>query len=242
MLALFRKELTSFFSSLIGYIAIAVFLVLIGLIMWVFQNNALDNGYANLDILFDNAPMVFMLLIPAVTMRMFSEEKKAGTLEILATRPVSELQIILGKYFAAVCLVIFSLIPTLLYYFTIYQLGATPGNLDSGATWGSYIGLVLLSSSFVAIGLFASSITDNQIVAFILAAFLCFICYVSFDALSGLGLFGGKMDDIIESIGIQYHYDSISRGVVDSRDVLYFFSLIVIFILCTKTSLESRKW
>lgn len=242
MLAIFRKELTSFFSSLIGYIAIAVFLILIGLIMWVFQNNALDNGYANLDLLFDNAPMVFMLLIPAVTMRLFSEEKKSGTLEILATRPVTELQIILGKYFAAVCLVVISLIPTLLYYFTIYKLGATPGNLDSGATWGSYIGLVLLSSSFVSIGLFASSITDNQIVAFILAAFLCFVAYVSFNALSGLGLFGGTVDDIIESIGIQYHYNSISRGVVDSRDVLYFLSLIVIFILSTKTCLESRKW
>ena len=146
------------------------------------------------------------------------------------------------KYFAAVCLVVISLIPTLLYYFTIYKLGATPGNLDSGATWGSYIGLVLLSSSFVSIGLFASSITDNQIVAFILAAFLCFVAYVSFNALSGLGLFGGTVDDIIESIGIQYHYNSISRGVVDSRDVLYFLSLIVIFILSTKTCLESRKW
>jgi ABC-2 type transport system permease protein len=243
MITIFRKEITSFFSSLIGYIAIAVFLILIGLIMWIFQNNALNNGYANLDILFENAPIVFMLLIPAVTMRMFSEEKKTGTLEILATRPVSETEIILGKYLAAVCLIIFSLIPTLLYYFTIYRFGSPPGNLDTGATWGSYIGLLLLGSSFVAIGLFASSITDNQIVAFILGSFICFVCYLAFDGLSDLGLLGGKGDTIIQSIGIRYHYESISRGVLDlSRDVIYFLSVILIFILCTKTALESRKW
>src|SRR4249920_2080548 len=157
MLAIFRKELTSFFSSLIGYISIAVFLILIGLVMWVFPNNALDFGYANLDILFDNAPLVFMLLIPAVTMRLFSEEKKAGTIEIIATRPVTELQIILGKYFAALLLVIIALIPTLLYYYTISQLASPVGNLDVGAIRGSYIGLILLSAVFVSIGLFASA-------------------------------------------------------------------------------------
>ena len=242
MLTIFRKELTAFFSSLIGYIAIAVFLILMGLVMWVFPNNAFDFGYANLDILFSNAPMVFMLLIPAVTMRLFSEEKKAGTLEIVATRPVTELQIILGKYFAALVLVIIALLPTLLYYYSIYQLATPVGNIDVGAIRGSYIGLCLLSAAFISIGVFASALTDNQIVAFILAAFLCFVFYLAFNALSGLDLFGGKVDDIIQSIGIQYHYDSISRGVVDSRDVIYFLSLIVIFILCTKTALESRKW
>ena len=242
MLTIFRKELTAFFSSLIGYIAIAVFLILTGLITWVFPNNTFDFGYANLDILFTNAPMVVMLLIPAVTMRLFSEEKKAGTLEIIATRPVTELQIILGKYFAALLLVIIALLPTLLYYFSIYKLAVPEGNIDAGAIRGSYIGLCLLSASFIAIGLFASALTDNQIVAFILAAFLCFIWYLAFNALSGLGLFGGKADDIIQSIGIQYHYVSMSRGVVDSRDLIYFLSLIVIFILCTKTALESRKW
>jgi ABC-2 type transport system permease protein len=242
MLTIFRKELTAFFSSLIGYIAIAVFLILVGLIMWIFPNNAFDFGYANLDILFDNAPLVFMLLIPAVTMRLFSEEKKAGTLEIVATRPVTELQIILGKYFAALVLVIIALLPTLLYYYTIYQLATPVGNVDAGAIRGSYIGLWLLSATFISIGVFASALTDNQIVAFILAAFLCFVFYLAFNALSGLELFGGKINDIIQSIGIQYHYESISRGVVDSRDVIYFLSLIVIFILCTKTALESRKW
>jgi ABC-2 type transport system permease protein len=242
MLAILNKELTSFFSSLIGYIAIAVFLVLTGMIMWIFPNNVLDAGYASLDLLFDNAPLVFMMLIPAITMRMFAEEKKTGTLEILVTRPVTELQIILGKYFASVVLVIFALLPTLIYYYTVYELGAVRGNLDTGASTGSYIGLVLLSASFIAIGLFASSVTDNQIIAFILGAFTCFFFYMAFNALSSLGLFGGKVDDIIASVGIQYHYASISRGVVDSRDLLYFFSLIVIFLLSAATALESRKW
>ncbi len=242
MIAIFRKELTAFFSSLTGYIAIAVFLVLMSLIMWVFPNNALDNGYATLDILFSNAPLVFMLLIPAITMRMFSEEKRAGTIELLITRPVTALQIVLGKFFAAWFLVVFALLPTLLYYYTIRVLGSPPGNIDSGASWGSYIGLVLISASFVSIGLFASSLTDNQIVAFVLSAFLSFMALLSFDALSGMGLFGGKADTIIQSIGMQYHYDSISRGVVDSSDVVYFLSLVVIFILCTKTTLDSRKW
>ncbi|HYV94164.1 MAG TPA: gliding motility-associated ABC transporter permease subunit GldF [Chitinophagales bacterium] len=242
MLTIFRKELTAFFSSLIGYIAIAVFLILIGLIMWVFPNNVLDFGYANLDILFDNAPLVFMLLIPAITMRLFAEEKKSGTLEIIATRPLTELQIILGKYFAAFVLVIIALLPTLLYYYTVYMLAVPLGNIDTGAINGSYLGLCLLSAAFIAIGLFASAITDNQIVAFILAAFLCFAWYLAFYAVSGLGLFAGKADAIIQQIGMQFHYASISRGVVDSRDVIYFLSLIVIFILCTKTALESRKW
>jgi ABC-2 type transport system permease protein len=242
MLAIYKKELVSFFSSLIGYVAIAVFLVLIGVIMWVFPGNTFDNGFANLDLLFDNAPLLFILLIPAITMRSFSEEKKSGTLEILATRPISELQVILGKYFAACTLVFIALLPTLLYYYTIYQLGAPKGNLDSGAVWGSYLGLFLLSTCFVSIGIFSSSVTDNQIVSFMLAAFLCFAGYQAFDSLSGLDLFGGKINDVIQSIGMLAHYDSISRGVVDSRDAIYFLSVITLFILLTKTSLESRKW
>lgn len=149
MIAIFQKELSSFFSSLIGYITIAVFLILMGLIMWVFPNNALDFGYANLDILFDNAPLVFMLLIPAVTMRLFSEEKKAGTLEIISTRPVTEMQVIAGKYCAALLLVIIALLPTILYYYSIYQLALPEGNVDVGAIRGSYIALILLSAVFV---------------------------------------------------------------------------------------------
>lgn len=242
MTAIFQKELTAFFSSLIGYIAVAVFLILNGLIMWVFPNNAFDFGYANLDILFTNAPLVFMLLIPAVTMRMFSEEKKSGTLEILVTRPVTELQIILGKYAAALLLVIISLLPTLLYFYTVFQFASPAGNVDTGAITGSYIGLVLLSAVFVSMGLFASSLSSNQMVAFVLATFFCFIFYIAFTALSSLNLFGGRIDGVISQIGMQHHYESISRGVVDSKDIVYFFSLIIIFLLSTKTALESRKW
>ena len=249
MLTIFRKEFTAFFSSIIGYIAVTVYLTVTGLFLFILHDvffglnfNFFDYGYSSLDTFFALSPYIFLFLIPAVTMRLFSEEKKAGTIEIIATRPITELQIILGKYFAALLLAIIALLPTLLYYFTIYQLASPVGNLDVGAIRGSYLGLILLSAVFVSIGLFASAITDNQIVAFIIAAFFCFVFYLAFNALSGLGLLGGKADDIIQQIGIQYHYASISRGVVDSRDVIYFLSLIVIFILSTKAALESRKW
>jgi ABC-2 type transport system permease protein len=242
MLAIFQKELSSFFSSLIGYLAIGVFLILTGLIMWVFPNNAFDFGYANLDILFDNAPLVFMLLIPAVTMRMFSEEMRSGTLELLVTRPLTELQIILGKYFASLTLVIIAVMPTLLYYFTISTLALPAGNVDHGAIIGSYIGLLLLSAVFVSLGLLASSLSSNQMVAFVLAALLCFLLFVAFTALGSLGWFGGQIDHLILMLGIQHHYNSVSRGIVDSKDIIYFLSLIVLFIFCTKTVLESRKW
>jgi ABC-2 type transport system permease protein len=245
MFSVFKKEVTSFFSSLIGYIAIIVFLLATGLFLWVFPDsdyNIFSYGYATLEGLFNLAPWVFMFLIPAITMRSFSEEIKGGTLEILTTRPLSEVQIILGKYFAAMFLVAFSLIPTVVYYITVYQLGIVKGNIDSGVVLGSYLGLFLLAGAFAAIGIFASSLTGNQIVAFMLAVFLCFFCYFAFVSLSRLGLFVGKIDDIIQSIGIDAHYLSIRRGVIDTRDVIYFLSFIGIFILFTKTSLESRKW
>lgn len=243
MYSIFRKEINSFFSSLIGYIVILVFLVAMGMFVWVFPgSNALDFGYASLDPLFFYAPWVFMFLIPAVTMRSFAEEIKSGTIELLTTRPVTDIQIILGKYFAAVFLVVFSLLPTLIYYYTIYTLGSPKGNLDSGAIWGSYIGLVFLSSSFAAIGIFSSSLTSNQIISFIISVFLCFVFFTAFDSLSELSLFAGRIDTIVQFIGINYHYQSISKGVVDTRDALYFISLIAVFILFTKTSLESRKW
>ncbi|HNL05924.1 MAG TPA: gliding motility-associated ABC transporter permease subunit GldF [Chitinophagales bacterium] len=243
MLTLFKKELSTYFSSLIGYIAILIFLVLMGLFVWIFPDtNVLSYGYASLDPLFSIAPWVFMFLVPAITMRAFSEEFKNGTIEFLATRPLTDLQVILGKYFAAWCLVLFALLPTLLYYVTIYQLGATPGNIDSGATWGSYLGLVMLSAVFVAIGIFASSMTQNQIVAFLLAVFLCFFFYMAFDYLSRLNVFYAWIDDIVENIGINAHYLSISRGVIDTRDVLYFASLTGAFIALTHTVIGSRKW
>ncbi len=243
MLSIFIKEVNAFFSSLIGYIAVGVFLVILGLVLFVFPDTSiLEYRYATLDQLFDIAPLIFMFLIPAITMRLFAEENQEGTIELLVTKPVKELSIIWGKYLAAMLVVAFSILPTLIYYYTIYQLGAQKGNLDSGAILGSYIGLVFLAGCFVAIGLFASSISQNQIVAFVLATFLCFLLYYGFFFFSKLPVFVGKVDDIIQMIGIDYHYSSISRGVLDTRDLIYFISVIGLFIMLTLLSLEKRKW
>jgi ABC-2 type transport system permease protein len=243
MLSIYRKELSSFFSSIIGYIAIMVFLVLTGFFVWInSDSNVLDFGFASLDVLFSIAPWVFIILIPAITMRSFAEEISNGTIEMLSTKPLKESSIILGKYFAALTLVLFSILPTLLYYYTVYELGAQKGNLDSGAIWGSYIGLFFLASAFIAIGLFASSITSNQIVAFVISATLCFILHYAFDLLSSLDLFYATIDDLVQNIGMNAHYVSISRGVVDTRDLVYFLSVTAVFILFTRTALESRRW
>ncbi len=243
MFNIFRKEINAFFSSLIGYIAIVVFLLTCGLFLWVFPDTSiLDYGYAGLDNLFQIAPWIFTFLIPAVTMRSFAEEFRSGTIEMLVTRPISDMQIILGKYFAALFLVFCALLPTFTYYITVYQLGAPPGNLDSGATIGSYLGLFLLGAAFTAIGIFASSLTANQIVAFLLAVFLCFFCYTAFDYLSKLNIFYARLDSVVENLGINAHYLSISRGVIDTRDILYFVSFVVVFLGLTQTVLESRKW
>jgi len=243
MLTLLLKEVRGFLSSLIGYIVIVVFLLINGLFLWVFPAdfNILDNGYANMDGLFMLAPFVFLFLIPAITMRSFADEKKSGTIEMLLTKPLTDLQIILAKYFAGLVLVVFSLLPSLIYFFSVYQLGYPKGNLDMGGIWGSYIGLLFLGSGFVAIGLFVSSITDNQIVSFIIAVFLCGFVYLGFEFIYSLSFFG-SIDLFIKSLGISAHYASMSRGVIDTRDILYFLSLISIFILLTKISLESRKW
>lgn len=241
MYTLFIKEIQSFLSSLTGYIAIAVFLVATGLFLWVFPGpyNVLEAGYANLDALFILAPWVFMFLVPAVTMRSFSDERRNGTIELLLTKPLSDWQIVMGKYLASIVLVIFALLPTLIYYFTVQDLSA--GNIDQGAFWGSYIGLLFLASGFSAIGIFSSSLTDNQIVAFILAVFLSFFCYIGFDQIASFKTFG-SLDNIILQLGINEHYISMSRGVIDSRDLLYFLSLIGFFLLSSKLKLESRKW
>ncbi len=249
MFTLLKKEIRSFLSSLIGYIAICVFLLLISLFMWVinsnssssFNANVLDSGYANIDSLFIIAPWVFLFLIPAITMRSFADEKKAGTIELLLTRPLTDLQIILAKYFAGLILVLFSLLPTLIYFYSVYKLGNPVGNIDTGGMWGSYIGLLFLGAGFVSIGIFASSITENQVVSFIIGLFLCFVMYIGFDFLGSFSLFG-KIDNIIIALGINNHYGSMSRGVIDTRDVIYFISMIAVFILATRTVLESRKW
>jgi ABC-2 type transport system permease protein len=243
MYSLLRKEISSFLTSLTGYIVITIFLLAVGLFLWVFPGdfNIIDAGFTSLESLFVIAPWVFMFLIPAITMRSFAEEKRTGTIELLLTRPLSEWQIILAKYFAGLLLVVLSLIPTFVYYYSLQGLGNPPGNIDTGATWGSYIGLMFLGGAYVSIGLFASSITENQIVSFISAFFLCFFCYFGFDAIGGMEIFR-PVDEMIINIGINAHFASMSRGVIDSRDVLYFLSFIFVFLALTRFRLLSRNW
>ncbi|MBC8320007.1 MAG: gliding motility-associated ABC transporter permease subunit GldF [Bacteroidetes bacterium] len=243
MFALYLKEIRAFLSSVIGYVVILVFLITTGLFLWFFPTdfNILDYGYANLDGLFIVAPLVFLFLVPAVTMRSFSEEKKSGTIELLFTRPLSDMKIIMAKFLAAVTLIVFSLLPTLVYFFTIYQLGLPPGNLDVGSICGSYIGLFFLGAVFAAVGVFASSISDNQVISFIIAIIISAFLYLGFEFIYSLDLFG-NIDIFIRSLGISSHYSSISRGVVDTRDVIYFLSVIALFLYLTNFSLSKRKW
>lgn len=243
MLTLFKKELASFFSSLIGYLTIIVFLVLTGLMLWVFKGdfNILDYGFSGMDGLFIIGPFLYLFLIPAITMRMFAEEKKNGTMELLLTKPLSEMTLIWAKFLAGLTLVLISLLPTLVCYFSVYALGDPVGNIDTGSVAGSYIGLLLLGAAFVAIGLFASSITNNQIVAFILAALMSAFMHLGFESIYRMG-FLGNADLFVRSLGMSYHYESISRGVIDTRDVIYFASVIALFLLATRIVLQSRKW
>ncbi len=242
MFSIYFKEINSFFSSLIGYLVIGVFLVSIGLFMWVFSDTSvLDYNYATMDQLFSIAPLVFLFLIPAVTMRSFAEEKAKGTIEFLYTKPLTTFEIILGKYFANFTLVVFALIPTLIYYYSVYQLGSPVGNLDSGAIIGSYIGLFFLAAAFVAIGMLASTLTNNQIIAFILGAFLCFFFHWAFVYIARMPLFTTTFDLFIQKIGINYHYTSISKGLIDSRDIVYFISIIFVFLYATVSILEKRS-
>ncbi len=246
MFTLYLKEIRSFLSSLIGYITICVFISMIGVFMWIVPSeggghNVLDNGFANIDPLFILAPWVYLFLIPAITMRSFSEEKKSGTIELLLTRPLTDMHIILAKYFAGVTLVMVSLLPTLFYYYSVHTLGAPKGNIDTGGMWGSYIGLLFLGAGFVAIGIFSSAISENQVIAFIISLLLCFFCYIGFEFIAQSGAFG-KYDAFFKSLGINDHYMSMSRGVLDTRDILYFVSVVALFNLLTKVVLESRKW
>lgn len=231
MFPILKKEITTYLSSLVAYVTIGVFLLVLGLFLWVFPDTSiLGYGYAGLESLFSTAPYLFMFLVPAVTMRSLAEERREGTFELLLTRPLSHLQIVLGKYFAGVVIVLFALVPTLVYYYSVYTLGAPQGNIDSGAVIGSYIGLFLLGSSFTAIGLFASSVSKNQVIAFTIAVFLCFFFYSGFDSLSGLL----SLQSLgIQSLGITEHYNSVSRGVLDTRDLVYFIVLDAAFIMLT---------
>ena len=243
MLALLRKEIAGFLSSLIGYIVIITFLIFMSLFMWVIPgpSNVIETGYSNIDGLFSITPYLYLFLIPAITMKSFAEEKRNGTIETLLTAPISEFQLVLAKYLAGVLLVILSILPTVFYYLTVYQYGNPIGNIDSGGTWGSYIGLLFLGIAFVSIGLFTSSISDNQVVSFVLAVVLCYICFIGFDTLSEIEALK-NFDFLLLNLSINSHYVSMSRGVIDSRDVIYFLGLVFIFLLATKTVIESRKW
>ncbi len=243
MFAILRKEISGFFSSLTGYIVIVVFLLINSLFMWIFPGewNIFDTGYAGLDTLFFLSPWVFLFLVPAVTMRMIAEEKRLGTLELIYSRPITERGIIWGKYLASIILVFLALLPGLIYYISVYMLGDPPGNLDRGGTAGAFIGLFFLASVYASAGIFASSVTDNQVVAFILAVFICFVLFMGFDSFAYLpGL--KKIDEFVIRLGINEHYKSMSRGVIDIKDAVYFAAVALIFNEGTRLVLLSRKW
>ncbi|HNQ27395.1 MAG TPA: gliding motility-associated ABC transporter permease subunit GldF [Aquaticitalea sp.] len=240
MIAILKKEINSFFASPVGYLVITVFLLSNGLFLWVFKGdlNILDNGFADLSAFFQLAPWILIFLVPAVTMRSFAEEKRLGTLELLLTKPVTNFQIVLGKFLGAFLLVLMALLPTLLYVLSVYKLGATEGNLDMGSTLGSYFGLLFLASAYAAIGIFASTLSDNQIVAFIIAVFLCFFFYFGFEGLSNYNIFGDLV--YLEKLGMEAHFKSMGRGVIDTRDVLYFLSVTLFFIVLAKLKIQKH--
>ncbi len=239
MWAICKKELRQFFSSLTGYIAVIVFLLVNGLMLFVFQDNIFDFGYASLDRFFQLAPWILLLLIPAITMRSFADEFKGGTYEILQTRPLTRWQLITGKYFGSLIMVLIALIPTIVYIFSIQSLSSSEG-IDSGATIGSYIGLFFLTSVFTAIGICASSFTNNSVIAFIASLIGCVLLYYGFNAISKLPGLANGPDYYIGMIGIDFHYQSISRGLIDTRDVVYFLSAIILFLVITSRNLLKK--
>jgi ABC-2 type transport system permease protein len=227
---------------MIGFLAMGFFIIITGLVLWFFpEYSLLKYGYASLESFFSLAPILLLFIIPAITMRLFSEEIQLGTLEWVLTKPLLDREIILGKYLASLAIIIITLIPTLIYYFSVYQLGYPKGNIDNGGVIGSYFGLLLLASTFCAIGTFCSSLTSNQIIAFIVAAALCATLFWGFELISNFAFFEGKLDFFIKNIGISYHYDSISRGVLDTRDFIYFASISFFFLYLTYFQLEKRK-
>jgi ABC-2 type transport system permease protein len=238
MLAIIKREINSFFASPIGYLAIGIFLVINGLFLWVFNGNynILDAGFADLSSFFELAPWVLTFLIPAVTMRAFSDEKKMGTIELLLTKPITLPNIVLGKYFGSVILICIALIPTIIYVFTISSLGNPIGNYDVGSTIGSYIGLFFMVLAYTSIGIFASTLSNNQIVAFIIAVFLCFLLYYGFEGLTSLF----ASDIAINRLGMKAHFDSVARGVLDTRDIIYFLSISILFIGLTVLKLRKK--
>jgi ABC-2 type transport system permease protein len=243
MQSVYLKEIRSFFSSIVGYVVIIVFLAITGLFMWVLpETNQLDFGYATMEKFFDFAPWMLLFLIPALTMRTFPEERRSGTLEILLTKPLRDIHIILGKYFATITLVAIALLPTLLYVLTLSVLKQDGHQLDGGSITGSYIGLMCLAASFAAVGMFCSALTNNQVVSFLSSLVACYLLYQGFDSLGSLPAFRGTVDLLFSKLGMVYHYTNISKGLIDTRDVVYFCSVSLVFILCTQVSLRSRNW
>jgi ABC-2 type transport system permease protein len=241
MRSIFIKEINSFFSSIVGYVALLVFLIACSLFLWIIpQFSILDYGYASLERFFDIAPWLLLLLVPAVTMRSFADEFRTGTIEWLLTKPLTDLQIIVGKYLATIALIVFALIPTVIYVYTISNLALVDVKIDSGAIIGSYVGLFFLAASFSAIGIFCSSLTSNQVVGFLISLLACYLLYTGFEQLSKLPKLSEGIDYYLSMIGMEFHYNSISRGLIDSRDVVYFLSVIILFISLTRFSLNSR--
>ncbi len=242
MKALYFKEIRSFLSSIIGYIFILIYLISSGLFHWIisYNTNLLEGTEADLIPFFNLSPVIFLILIPAITMRSIAEERRTGTIELLFTKPISDFKILLAKYLAGVTLLVIAIIPTIIYYFSMSFLGNPVGIIDDGATFTSYIGLILLGATFVSIGIFASTITSSQIVAFILGMFLCWIFFDGFSLLGSFNLMG-SFDSIIQYAGMTMHYDSIKRGVIDTSDLIYFFSIISLFLYAALTVIKSLK-
>lgn len=241
MRSIFIKEINSFFSSIVGYVALLVFLVACGLFLWIIpEYSIISYGYASLERFFDIAPWLLLLLVPAVTMRSFADEFRTGTIEWLSTKPVTDVEIILGKYFATLGLIAFALLPTLIYVYTISNLSFPDVGLDTGALIGSYTGLFFLAATFASVGVFCSSLTANQVVGFLLSLVACYLFYTGFEQLSKLPKLADGIDYYLSMIGMEFHYNSISRGLIDSRDVVYFLSVIILFIALTRYSLNSR--
>lgn len=243
MISLYRKEIQGFFSNLTGYIVIIIFLLANSMVMWLFSGNLniLDAGYATIEPLFIISPWIFLFLVPAITMRTFTEEQQSGTLDLLLSRPLTEMQIVISKYLASVTLLLFSLLPCLIYFLSVFLLGNPQGNIDTGGTWGSLIGLFFLGAVYASIGVLSSSLTDNMIIAFLIALSLCFVFCFGFDELAKIRMFKG-ISTVIMYIGINEHYKSVSRGVIDLRDIIYFISVITVFVMLTRTRLASKKW
>lgn len=241
MLSVLKKEISTFFNSLTGYIIMMLFLLGVGMFMWVFSPTVFDLKVADMSLLFEVSPYVLMFVIPAITMKMLAEERKTGTLEWLLTKPLSEWKLVMGKYLSALVLVIMALIPTIVFYFSIYQLGETQGNIDSSAVLGSYLALVLLSSVFTAIGVFCSSSTENQVVAFIGGVFLNFFLFSWMGYISEL-ISSTDLAYLVQQLGLESHYYAISVGVVDTRNVIFLLSVAGLFLALTKMMLTKRKW